>query len=169
MMAMAVSRMRARRTSGFNRSAMNPPFLAAGASSTDLRPVETVKVASDDKVSPAASPSAFIASDKEFAQMLGHDIPAAGPTLPFHRDSALGSLTQTTVGRRVYAVLLKNITKQFGGLAADDLQAGMVAAILQETPLRGLAMASGGKLSLASVDRLIAILNGTSITAWRAR
>lgn len=140
-----------------------------GASSADIRLSKTVKVASEDKVSPAAGPSAFVASDAEFAAMLGHPIPAASPSLPFHRDSSLGSLTQTTAGRRVYAVLLKNITKQFGGLADDHDQAGMVAAMLQEMPLRGLAMASEGKLSLGSVERLITILNGASIKALRAR
>jgi hypothetical protein len=41
--------------------------------------------------------------------------------------------------------------------------------MMEELPVRGLSMMSGGKVSLASAKRLVTLLNVTTPKAWRKR
>ncbi|MGC4175886.1 glycoside hydrolase family 3 C-terminal domain-containing protein [Demequina sp.] len=145
--------------------------LLVGSSSVDIRERKIVKVASDDVLAPSAGPVDFVATDEEFAAMLGHAIPTARPVLPFTLDSTLGDLTISPVGRRVVAAVKKQVEKQFNlaDAAPDDAQAGMFASILEELPVRGLSMMSDGKVSLTSAKRLVRILNLTTPKAWGKR
>ncbi|HEX7589889.1 MAG TPA: glycoside hydrolase family 3 C-terminal domain-containing protein, partial [Demequinaceae bacterium] len=65
--------------------------ILVGASSTDIRAVRRIAVASPDAVAASSGPTAptYLVGDAEFARMLGHPIPAAAPLLPFHRDSTV--------------------------------------------------------------------------------
>ncbi|WP_062465220.1 glycoside hydrolase family 3 C-terminal domain-containing protein [Demequina soli] len=143
--------------------------ILVGASSTDIRARRTVKVAEGEAVSPAHGPAAYVANDNEFRLMLGRDIPTPAGVLPFHRDSTTADLRETTAGRAVASMLTQQASKQFDTSDADETTIAMFEAMLGEAPLRMVAMASAGKLTFASLDRLIKLLNVGSAKAWRAR
>ena len=145
--------------------------LLVGASSTDIRARRTIRVESDDVVSAAPGPAGFVATDAEFAAMLGHPIPTPRPLLPFTLDSALDDLQASVVGRKVVAMVHARVAKQFGleDADGDNPQAGMFDAMLKELPMRGLAMLSDGAVSMASAGRLVKLLNATTPKAWRRR
>jgi beta-glucosidase len=44
----------------------------------------------------------------------------------------------------------------------------MMQAVIEQMPLRGLVAAAGGRLSLDTLDRVVALLNATSPAARRA-
>ena len=143
--------------------------LLVGSSSVDIRERKTVQVASDDALSPAAGPAGFVATDDEFEAMLGHPVPKPRPVLPFTLDSTLGELRLNPIGRQINKAVKAQVVKQLGLADADpdDAQAGMFAAMMEELPVRGLTMMSGGKVSLGSAKRLVGILNATTPKAWR--
>lgn len=129
-----------------------------GASSRDIRGVATVRIASDEVAHPVKGPAAAVASDAEFAGLLGMPVPVARPLWPLHEDSAIQDLTQTWLGRRLHAVLLEQVTKRLG-LTEDDSNTALVRIAINELPLRGLVANSGGKLSFGRLNALLAVLN----------
>ncbi|WP_061963041.1 glycoside hydrolase family 3 C-terminal domain-containing protein [Demequina aurantiaca] len=143
--------------------------IIVAASSTDVRASKKVRIASDDAVAPSSGPAGFVATDAEFATLLGHPIPTPRPTLPFHRDSTIDSLQQTALGRKLRTQLQGVISKQFGDMGDDEDTAAMMSAMFGEMPLRGIATASNGKVSLKALNAAIATLNTTSSAARRAK
>ncbi|WP_062523239.1 glycoside hydrolase family 3 C-terminal domain-containing protein [Demequina silvatica] len=143
--------------------------ILVGASSTDIRARRTVTVAEGEAVFPSHGPSAFVATDEEFRTMLGSEIPEAASVVPFHRDSTIADLRETVTGRTTAKILTQQAAKQFDSETSDESTELMLVASLKAAPLRMVAMASGGKLTLKSLDRMIALLNGTSAKAWRNR
>ena len=143
--------------------------IRVGSSSTDIRSTRTVSIAEGAAVSPSHGPAAFVATDNEFRTMLGGEIPTPERSVPFHRDSTAADLRETTAGRAAAAMLSKEAGKQFDTTHADPTTIAMFEAATREAPLRMIAMASGGKLTLASLDRLIRLLNMGSFKSWRAR
>jgi beta-glucosidase len=144
--------------------------ILVGASSADIRVVRRISVASPDDVATSSGPPApaYVAGDAEFARMLGHPIPQASPLLPFHRDSTVGSLGETLLGAAVRGVIVRVARRSFGGVDDPDTKAG-VDALVENLPLRGVAMASHGALKLRRLDRLIRLLNASSPRARKAR
>jgi beta-glucosidase len=140
--------------------------ILVGASSTDIRAVRRIAVSSPDAVATSSGPSApaYVAGDAEFARMLGHPIPAAAPLLPFHRDSTVGSLRATALGAVVRGIIVRVARRSFGGDSDPDTKAG-VEALVENLPLRGVAMASHGALPLRRLDRLVRVLNRVSVRA----
>lgn len=142
--------------------------LRVGASSRDIRATATVEVASDDVVTPVPGPAGAVATDDELAVLLGRPVPTPRPLLPYHPDSTVGDLGQTVAGRAVQAGLRRLAMQQFDVGDDPDL-AAMFEAVVDEGPLRMIAMNSGGRLDMDGLDRAIAALNATSPAARRAR
>jgi beta-glucosidase len=144
--------------------------ILVGASSTDTRSVRRIAVASPDSVATSSGPPApsYVADDAEFARMLGHPIPAAAALLPFHRDTTIGALRATALGGVVRGVIVRVARRSFGGAGDPDTKAG-VYALIENLPLRGVAMASQGGMPLRRLDRLIRLLNAASPRARSAR
>jgi beta-glucosidase len=131
--------------------------ILVGASATDLRGSVTVLVDSPDTVTPVAATAGPVATDAEFAALLGHPAPAPRPPRPFTRISTPGDLTTSRAGRPVAALMEWGIRRKFG---EDAEQAGDVArTVLAGLPLRAFVTMAGGRLSFAMLDRLIAGLN----------
>ncbi|MFW7415535.1 glycoside hydrolase family 3 C-terminal domain-containing protein [Demequina sp. SO4-18] len=140
-----------------------------GLSSTRIVATKSVRLTSGDVVAPSPAPASAVATDAEFAAMLGRPIPAPRRLFPFHYDSTIGDLKTTWMGRRFAGAL--------GGVMAkamptdqdmpDEVRETMTSFIVN-MPLRALAMMSEGRLSFASLDRLIRILNATGLSARRA-
>lgn len=143
--------------------------ILVGASSTDIRARRTVKIADGQAVSPSHGPAAFVATDNEFRTMLGSEIPTAEGPVPFHRHSTAADLEHTALGKVVAGIMREQGRKSFDTTHADPTTIAMFDAALREAPLRMVATASGGRLTLKGLDRLIGILNRTSVNAWRAR
>ncbi len=140
--------------------------ILVGTSSADIRAVRRIAVDSPDAVATSSGPSApaYVAGDAEFARMLGHPIPPAAPLLPFHRDSTVGSLRRTALGAVVRGIIVRVARRSFSGVDDPDTKAG-VEALVENLPLRGVAMASHGALPLRRLDRLIRVLNRLSVRA----
>jgi len=79
----------------------------------------------------------------------------ARPVRPFTRESTIGELEQTFVGRRIGAIVRKASTPD----DADELTAKMFERQNNELPLRSAAMFSGGKLTLKMADAVLAAAN----------
>jgi beta-glucosidase len=131
-------------------------------SSTDPVEVVTVDVASDDELGAAARPSSFVATDDEFAAMLGHAIPTAAPVRPFGRNSTLEDLEATRIGRVLSTIVVREGLKRSAAEFPDpdDATLAMVRAMLREGPARMLVMMGDGILSFPQLDALLEALNG---------
>lgn len=140
--------------------------LRVGLSSTDIRGAATMRVSGDATVSPVPAPTGPVADDAEFSALLGYPVPAPAPTLPFNRETTLRELTLSAVGRSTVAANRRAIGRQMGiGENPDEVAWSMVSSM----PLRALAMSSGGKLPLRTLDAFIGVLNATTGKARRAR
>jgi beta-glucosidase len=140
--------------------------IVVGRSVRDVVATAVVEVRSGF-VPPAASPDAYreLASgaididDDAFAALLGRPVPAAEPIRPFHRNSTVGDLGETPVGRVVVAGLRAVLARSVRGADADGGLGVSVDRGLVELPLRNLTPMTQGRVPLWSVDRLIRLAN----------
>ena len=136
----------------------------------------------------ASSPAAF-ADDKRFAKLLGRPIPPAEPSRPFHLNSTLGEISTTWLGRRVRARMAKAVLRRMGqaqkpqqdtaaaarsgdatapaAMGANAAREKMLQNMLDNLPLRGLVLLSGGTFSFAQAEALVALLNGRLLATLR--
>jgi len=131
-------------------------------SSTDIVATLPLRIESADLLVPSPGPPHFVATDDEFAAMLGRPIPEPKPSRPFDRNSTLGELESTLVGRLVVAQVIKagmkESTKEFPD--PDDATIKMITTMLREGPLRVLVQMGGGRVSFAALDGVIDAFNG---------
>lgn len=95
--------------------------------------------------------------DGAFAALLGRPVPQRGRRKgdPFTRNSTLNEAKRTLVGH-----ILVRVGKRIAdSLKDDDEAAGMVDAIMYESPLRMMTMGDGG-FGPKQVDAIVAMLNG---------
>jgi beta-glucosidase len=134
--------------------------LHLGSSCTDLPLQVTLDVASDDVLTPVPMVAGPVASDAEFAALLGGMLPEPDAVRPFTRTTTLGELAAAGPPARAVAALLGRIAGS--RVRAEDLDTTeeMLRASITEMPLRGFVQFSGGMLPMAALDRLLAVLNG---------
>jgi beta-glucosidase len=139
----------------------------AGTSSVEIHDRALIDVASTDTVTPRPRVAGPIATDAEFAALLGRPIPAAEAARPFSRSSTVTELSASRLGRVLAALMRRRMEKM---IPADD--DGSLREIMENVvfgmPLRGLA-AMGPGLTPAMLDRIIAALNGQWIRAIRGK
>lgn len=137
--------------------------IRVAASSRDVRFREAIEVVDGSELRPAVTgvpaPVGPVATEAEFAKILGRPLPSPRPLLPLTRDSGIDDLKQTWLGRRLHDVLMGQIAKNFDIGEMDEQTATMMRAVLGQMPLRGIVVNSGGKLSFDALDRLLAVLN----------
>jgi beta-glucosidase len=134
--------------------------LDVGRSSVDI--VETLTVVVEDGVDVAPEgPDApqIASSDEQFASRLGRALPQPRPVRPFTRQSSLEELRATRIGRLLNAILWR-IAPFDEETRADETAMKTYRRTLDELPLRGAAIYSGGKLRWTTVDTLLDVLNG---------
>ncbi len=133
-----------------------------GASSVDIRATASIDVASEDPVTPVPAPASAVATDEEFARLLGTAIPTPRPTQPFHRNSSVADLTLTPMGRTVHQAITAAARYHIQRTVPEDDEATrrMFEANFAEAPLRALPLMGGGKPPMAVIDRTIDALNG---------
>jgi beta-glucosidase len=134
--------------------------LEVARSSTDVVATATVAVKGgvDTAAEPAGTPP-VAATDEQFERRLGHPIPRPRPVRPFTRQSTLGEISLTRLGRFLTTALWR-LAPIDEATRADPVTMAMVERAFAELPLRGAAIHSGGKLRWATVDTLLDILNG---------
>lgn len=133
--------------------------LQVARSSADIVAEVTIDVAGDTDSSsePPGTPPVSLA-DADFARRLGHDVPVPRPARPFTRNTTLGDLRQTRLGRSVFALLLRAVPMD-EQTRLDPRHARMVERGLEQMPLRAVAAFSGGRIRLSLIDGLIRTLN----------
>jgi beta-glucosidase len=129
--------------------------------------IASADAVSDEARTSAAGPSRFVATDDEFEAMLGRPIPLPAPLLPFHLDSTIGDLEQTGAGS-VLAHRILGMASDAFGVEADEHSRKIFDAMFREMPLRGVAMASGGRLDIGRMRWVTRALNLASPKAWFA-
>lgn len=99
-------------------------------------------------------------SKDQFETILGHPVPPERSLRPFTVNSTLGEIQTTPAGMAFVQQARDNMTQMMGG--GEDDFSKMIDAMLEDMPLRQLAMLSGGAMTPAVLDGLVAMLNGTS-------
>jgi beta-glucosidase len=140
----------------------------AGFSSADVRATATVSIGSSEVITPVPATAGPVATDTEFARLLGRPVPAAEKTRPFSRISTISEVDSTVLG----SLLARVVTREMEKMIPDDddgsnrdLFEGSTAGL----PLRALAAMGGGAMSLATVDRIVAGLNRNWVKAVLGR
>ncbi|HET6529102.1 MAG TPA: glycoside hydrolase family 3 C-terminal domain-containing protein [Actinoplanes sp.] len=129
-------------------------------SSVDVVATVTVDVKEGVDVAPDGPTAPRIAvSDEQFAARLGRPVPTPRPVRPFTRQSSLAELRATRIGRLLSAVLWR-MAPFDQETRADETAMRTYRRALDELPLRGAAIYSGGRLRLTAVDSLLDVLNG---------
>lgn len=144
--------------------------LVVARSSVDPVQVLTVEVASEDRLGPSVTPANLVATDEEFAAMLGHPIPEPAAVRPFTRNSTLEELEVTRLGRMLSGVIVKEAVKRAAQEFPDpdDATIAMVKAAVREGPARGLVQMGGGVIEFEQLDTVMAALDGRWGPAGRA-
>lgn len=140
--------------------------IEAGSSSRDIRLAQAVKVqgaapntALNEKVPAYRDPAKqWPAPREQFEALLGHPVPPARSVRPFTVNSTLGEIQATPAGMAFVQQARANMAQMMGS-GEDDLTK-MIDAMLEDMPLRQLAMLSGGAMTPAAINGLVELLNG---------
>ena len=139
-----------------------------GSSSRDIRLTQAVKVqgmapnaALNTKLPAYFDPAKQWPVPKEqFEAVLGHPVPPARSVRPFTINSTLGEIQTTPAGMAFVQQARTNMTQMMG--RGEDDFSKMIDAMLEDMPLRQLAMLSGGAMTPAAINSLVEALNGLS-------
>ena len=101
--------------------------------------------------------------DQTFAAMLGKPVPPPEAVRPFHLNSTLSEIETTPLGRFMARRYKASFVQRMGG--SDAATRKMIERMADDTPLRSLVLFSGGKISFAVAEALVAVLNGRFLTA----
>lgn len=141
-----------------------------GASSRDIRLTRSVTV-HGAKPNPAINADVPAYCDpgcvwpvpkEQFERVLGHPVPPERSIRPFTANSTLGEVQASFAGRMFYKMIQKNMAKQFGGGDSEGMEefTKIIDAMLEDMPIRQLAMMSGGAMTPAVVAGLVEMMNG---------
>lgn len=148
----------------------------AGASSRDIRLTAPVRL---EGSAPEAAPAETLPSycdpaaswppsREQFEALLGAPVPPERPLRPFTSNSTLGQVRASLAGRIFYRTIRKNMEKQFSGTGDGMEEFGrIIDAMLEDMPLRQLAMLSGGAMPPAVLDGLVEMMNGHYLRGLR--
>ncbi len=138
-----------------------------GASSRDIRLKETVHVQSDFKPGESREPAIYFnppkppfkVADRDFALLLGKDIPPVDPVKPFNLTSTIEEIQEKWLGRVLYRRVLKEALKMIGD-EPDETTRKIIDYGVRETPLKSIVLMSGGEFGFKLVEAIIHFLNG---------
>lgn len=96
-------------------------------------------------------------TDEDFRARLGRPLPTPRPVRPFSRESTIGEIATTPLGRALRRIMLR--VSGIDAADADPAMRLMAVRSFDEIPLRAAAHFSGGVLSWPLVDTIIRVLN----------
>lgn len=139
-----------------------------GSSSRDIRLTQAVKVrgmapntALNEKIPAYCDPaSQWPVPKDQFETILGHPTPPERSLRPFTTNSTLGEVQASLVGRFFVKQVKANMAKTMGGEEGMEEFSKIIDAMLEDMPLRQLAMLSGGAMTPALMDGLVEMMNG---------
>lgn len=144
--------------------------IEAGASSRDIRLTApliihgaTPNMALNAQLPAYCHPAAqWPATKEQFEVLLGHPVPDERSLRPFTISSTLGEVQASFAGRIFFKMIKKNMGKQFGGGSAEGMEefTKIIDAMLEDMPIRQLAMMSGGAMTPAVAAGLAEMMNG---------
>ncbi|MBB6482472.1 glycoside hydrolase family 3 C-terminal domain-containing protein [Spirochaeta isovalerica] len=137
-----------------------------GASSRDIKLRESLSVESDytavesdaDRIYREVVYNIENISNRDFEKLLGTPVPQESPITPYHRNSTIADISRTFIGRQMKKQIAKNFTQSFGEM--DDSTRLMVESMVNEMPLRSLAMMGGDKFTENMLEGLLLMTNG---------
>lgn len=143
-------------------------MVEAGSSSRDIRLAQAVKVRGaapntvlNEKIPAYCDPaSQWPVSKEQFEIVLGHPVPPERSLRPFTTNSTLGEVQASFVGRFFVKQVKANMAKTMGGGEGMEEFGKIIDAMLEDMPLRQLAMLSGGAMTPAVMDGLVEMMNG---------
>ena len=143
-------------------------MVEAGSSSRDIRLTQAVKVRGmapntvlNEKIPAYCDPaSQWPVSKEQFEIVLGHPVPPERSLRPFTTNSTLGEVQASFVGRFFVKQVKANMAKTMGGGEGMEEFSKIIDAMLEDMPLRQLAMLSGGAMMPAVMDGLVEMMNG---------
>lgn len=143
-------------------------MVEAGSSSRDIRLTQAVKVRGmapntvlNEKIPAYCDPaSQWPVSKEQFEIVLGHPVPPERSLRPFTTNSTLGEVQASFVGRFFVKQVKANMAKTMGGGEGMEEFSKIIDAMLEDMPLRQLAMLSGGAMTPAVMDGLVEMMNG---------
>ena len=143
-------------------------MVEAGSSSRDIRLMQAVKVRGmapntvlNEKIPAYCDPaSQWPVSKEQFEIVLGHPVPPERSLRPFTTNSTLGEVQTSFVGRFFVKQVKANMAKTMGGGEGMEEFSKIIDAMLEDMPLRQLAMLSGGAMTPAVMDGLVEMMNG---------
>ncbi len=132
----------------------------AGARAEPTATADAEPAAASAVKSPDTAPRTLLStSDAAFAQTLGRPIPAPDPSRPFHPNSTLQEISETWLGRKVSKRIARAFVERLKLDKMDAPTRRMFLQMLQDMPLRALALHSSGAFSSQRVEALAALLN----------
>ncbi len=154
--------------------------LEIAASSRDIRQSLTLEVVSEQQPSQVAinvgqplADNIFNVTDYTFAKMLNKPVPEIEAARPFHENSSLLEIGDTWLGAKFKAKVVEGFKANMGGNSEDETLNKMFEEMANNMPMRGLALFSGGKTSMAQIRLMLALLNHRYFTAaklwWQNR
>lgn len=152
------------------------PFgIEVARSAVDVVATLDLDVTGGVEVAPEPADTAPVArTDTAFARRLGRPVPVPRPVRPFTRESTVGELATTRVGRLLRRALVAAAPLDEAAGEDETLQL-MLERSLEELPLRSVAIFSGGKLRWPAVDAILVVVNGArgwrqaAARRWRSR
>ena len=145
-----------------------------GASSRDVRLKTRFTVTADgpggkgpQAPGPELADGNLRVADSAFAAMLGKPVPAPEPAKPFHLNSSLGEISGTWPGARLKARTVAGFRQNPGTGDVDASFDRMMSAMVDDLPLRALALLAGGKPGFRALHVLVAVLNKRYLAALR--
>ena len=140
-----------------------------GASSRDIRLHQDLTVcgAAPNAEANAAIPAycdpaaSWPVPKEQFEVVLGRPVPPAREIYPFNLNSTMSELKTNPIGQQFYEAVCQNIAKQFGGGNSEGSKefAKIMDAMMEDMPLRQVAMLSGGSTSTATLENLLVQMN----------
>lgn len=119
-----------------------------------------------DAAEPPSTPP-LAASDEQWTRRLGRAIPAPAPARPFTRESTLGDISGTLVGRTMRRVVIRMAPVSEED-RSDPASVALIERSIDELPLRGLAQMSNGRVGWSTVDAIVAFANGRPLSGLGA-
>ena len=145
-----------------------------GRSSRDIVSRHALSVLSDDAVvtqgiGPKLTGTLMVSDDNTFANMLGHKIPEAEASRPFHMNSSIQEIRESFVGAKIAQKIVAAFTANMGGKTNDETLKKMFEEMASNMPLRSIALFSQGRTSFADIEQMIALLNHRYIEWFRLK
>lgn len=138
--------------------------LCVAASVEDVRLQQSLKLVSDhERHEPTAALSDYFNplpeqfTESAFAQLLGYDIPEPVAIRPIHVNSTVSEVQHRWLGRRLKRTVAQEMAKAMGDVPEENRL--MMEAMIEDLPLRNLALMSEGKISEKTLHRMVHALN----------